>query len=151
MSKDMTKGAEAMVSEGPTIQVNGEEYTMKRLGVRHTFAFAKIVAGGAAYLGAEVGNILQQGDSAEAIGQLILLGLPYSEKQSMKLLADVIGVSEEDFNDPEKFPIGSEIEIIEGLVEHQDLKAFFSKLKGLMEGPALKSFLNKQETSSSDK
>src|SRR5690554_6909949 len=124
MSKDVTKGADAMIGEAPTVEVNGKEYQMKRLGVRHTFAFARIIASGAAYLGAEVGNIISNMDDeesqAQAMGQLILLGIPYSEKQAMSLLADVIGVTAEDLSDPEQFPIGSEMEIIAGLVEHQD-------------------------------
>ena len=153
--KDVTKGAETMIAEGPVVEVAGREYVMRRLGVRHTFAFARIIASGAAYLGKEVGSVfsqIQDGEGgAEAIGTLVLLGIPYSEKQAMSLLADVIGVSEEEFGNPELFPIGSELEIIKGLVDHQDLKAFFDQLKNLFGSPGMQSLVGSRKTSSSAK
>lgn len=149
--RDVTKGAEAMIADGPVVEVAGREYVMRRLGVRHTFAFARIIASGAAYLGKEIGSVfsqIQDGDGgAEAIGTLVLLGIPYSEKQAMALLADVIGVTEEEFADAEKFPIGSEIEVIKGLVDHQDLKAFFDKLKNLFGSPGMQSLVGMKTSS----
>ncbi|GAH45462.1 unnamed protein product, partial [marine sediment metagenome] len=70
------------------------------------------------------------------------------DQQILSLFADVLGVKNEEIRNPDIFPMGSEIDIIKALVEHIDVKAFFTRLTGLLEMPILKEFLKKTSTSS---
>jgi len=82
-----------------------------------------------------------------AIG-LLIVGFPYAEGKILDLFADVLGVKPEDIRNPDIFPMGAEVDIIKALIEHIDVKAFFTKLAGLLEMPILKEFLKKTSTSS---
>ena len=59
--------------------------------------------------------------------------------------------NEGTIRDPNVFPLGSELEVVEAIVEHQDIDAFFARLRSLMGSKALKSLgqrLNKRSTAS---
>ena len=140
MSENKTVGTEPMLGKRPVVNItdgNGEtkEYPMRSLGIQDTFAIARIVASGAGHMGDALQNVI--GDDGEpngkSVGMLLLAGLPFAEREAMGLLASVLNVSIEDFRNPEKFPMGSEIEIVEALAKHQDLTAFFGKIKNMME------------------
>lgn len=129
-----------MLGKRPVVEItdgNGDvkEYPMRPLGIQDTFAIARIVASGAGHMGDSLQNVL--GDDGQpdgrSVGMLLLAGLPFAEKEAMGLLASVLNVSIEDFRNPEKFPMGSEIEIVDALAKHQDLTAFFGKIKKMIE------------------
>jgi hypothetical protein len=130
--KEKDNGIEALISEGKTVTISGREYQMRRLGIRDTFKLARIIAIGAAGMGKEIGKMDLNG---EVLTGLLLVGFPYAEKQIMEFLADIIGIKYEELDDPIKFPMGSEIEMIEALAEHVDVKAFFSKATKLAKQP----------------
>jgi len=136
--KEIFDEVEPLVAETPKVTINGRVYKMRRLGIRDTFKLAKVIAVGAAGMGKEIGDI--ELNAEVAIG-LLLAGFPYAEREIVELLANIIGVKYEDMMNPEKFPMGSEIEIIKTLTEHVDVKAFFDKMVGLLKVPAIKGFL----------
>lgn len=127
---DPTKGDSPILDPGPIVTLNGEAFPLRRLGVRDTFAIARIVAIGAAASQTKLTNE-QMGDPAK-MGELLLAGFVTAENEAMKLLASVIGVTTKELENPERFPMGCELDIIMGLVEHQDLKAFFAQAGVLM-------------------
>ena len=137
------KEIEPFIGETPIVIIQGKEYKMRRLGMVDTFKLARIIGIGAAGIGKELTTLEMTPESA--IG-LLIVGFPYADRQILDLFADLLGVDINDIRNPEKFPIGSEIDIIKALVTHVDIKAFFTKLTELLEMPALKEFLKKTST-----
>jgi len=143
--KTFEKEIEPLIGDTPTVTIKGKEYRMRRLGMSDTFKLARIIGIGAAGIGKEITSLEMTAESA--IG-LLIVGFPFAEDRILELFASLLGVSDEDIRNPDKFPIGSEVDIIKALVEHIDVKAFFTKLTGLLEMPVLKEFLKKTSTSS---
>lgn len=139
------KEIEPLIGDTPKVTIKGKEYKMRRMGMVDTFKLARIIGIGAAGIGKEITSLEMTAESA--IG-LLIIGFPFAEGKILDLFASLLGVSEEEIRNPDIFPIGSEIEIIKALVEHIDVKAFFTKLTGLLEMPILKEFLKKTSTSS---
>lgn len=125
-----TTGDEPITSTGPTVTINDHEYTLRRLGIKDTFAVARIVAVGAATAQQPLTNV--EMSDPEKLQPLLLSGFIAAEKTAVELLASLISVSVKDFTNPDLFPMGSELQIIEALVEHQDLRAFFTSAGNLM-------------------
>ena len=146
--KDLTKGTEPMLGQRPTVTIEDREgnetvYDLKPLGIPDTFNLFQIVAKGAGYMGSSLGNLTEA--DPQTVALLLVAGLPYAENEAIKILARVIGVKESDLRDPEKFPMGSEVDIIYALATHQDLLSFFNKLKRLIGNlPSMKGLLSAQ-------
>ena len=142
--KEVTTGMEPIVGETPTVEIEGKVYTMRRLGMQDTFRLAKILGVGFARL-AGVASINKLDLETGALA--MIAAIPYAENDILNLLASIVGASPEDIRNPELFPFGSELDIIEALMEHQDLKAFFTRFERLMDKiPALKkAFLEAKE------
>lgn len=145
VEEELFNDVEPLIADTPTVTINKREFKMRRMGVADTFKLAKVISIGAAGMGAEIGNIEL---NPEVVAGLLLAGFPFAEKEILEFLASVIGVRYEDMKDPEKFPMGSEVEIISKLMEHVDMKAFFTKATGLFKKPAVKGFLRSISTSS---
>lgn len=129
--QDPTKGSEVITDQvGPTVEIAGETYPLRRLGVRDTFAFARIAATGAA----RMGQSLDQAQlTEETLMFAVVTGLVYAEDEALRLMASVISVQAREFDDPDKFPMDTPIVIGRALAEHQDLKAFFTSLGALFQ------------------
>lgn len=141
--KTFEKEIEPLIGDTPTVTIKGKKYKMRRLGMSDTFKLARIIGIGAAGIGKEITSLEMTAESA--IG-LLIVGFPYAEDRILNLFSSLLGVSDEDIRNPDIFPIGSEIDIVKALVEHIDVKAFFTKLTGLLEMPILKEFLKKTST-----
>jgi hypothetical protein len=118
----LTTGVEPILRDNPVVEINGVEYPMRSLGISDTFRLLKIISTGVAKAG------LPANVNEKNIVMLLVSAVPYTEEPIMELLASIIGVTYKELCDPKLFPMGSEIEIIEKLAEHQDLKAFFTRL-----------------------
>lgn len=127
---DPTKGEAPILDAPPAVTIAGAKYELRRLGVRDTFAIARIVAVGAATSRTNLTN--EQMTDPTKLGELLLAGFMTAENEAMKILASVIGVTVKDLENPERFPMGSELEVIMALAEHQDLRAFFAQAAALM-------------------
>jgi len=134
--KEATTGLDPIVGTAPTVEIEGRIYTMRRLGMQDTFRLAKILGVGFSRLtGIAALNKLD----VETAGLAMIAAMPYAENEILSLFASLIGVTLEEIKTPELFPFGSEIDIVESLAEHQDLKAFFTRFERLMDKiPALK-------------
>lgn len=124
---DPTIGDSPILDEAPTVTIAGQSYQLRRLGVRDTFAIARIVAVGAAAMNRPLGNSAMSDPSA--LAPLLLSGLMAAEETTMKLLASVIDVTVPEL---EKMPMEAPLEIVAALAEHQDLRAFFARAGELM-------------------
>lgn len=147
--KEVTTGMEPIVGVKPTVEIEGKTYTMRRLGMQDTFRLARILGVGFSRL---TGIAAVDKLDVETAGLAMMAAMPYAENEILGLFASLIGVTLEDIKNPELFPFGSELDIMEGLAEHQDLKAFFTRLERLMDKiPALKkTFLEAKEELSSE-
>ena len=124
-----TEGNAPLLTETPTVEINGETYELRRLGVRDTFAIARIISVGASAMGKDG---VPSDASPEVMARLMLNGVLRAEGHALNLMASVIDVDPKDLEDPEKFPMDAVLTIGEGLAKHQDLKAFFTSLVSLM-------------------
>ena len=145
IDESISKEIEPLIGETPVVVIAGKEYKMRRLGMADTFKLARVIAMGAAGLGTEISKVKMD---AESVIGLLVIGFPYASDLVMELFASVLGVKVEDVKNPNLFPMGSEIEIIQALVGHIDVKAFFTKLTGLTKMPIWKEFSRKISTSS---
>lgn len=123
---DPTIGDSPILDEAPTVTIAGKTYQLRRLGVRDTFAIARIFAVGAAAMNRPLGN---SASDPSALAPLLLSGLMAAEETTMKLLASVIDVTVPEL---EKMPMEAPLEIVAALAEHQDLRAFFARAGELM-------------------
>jgi len=134
---------EAFVAETPTVTIKGREYKVRRLGIADIFKLGRILAVGAAGMGKEIGKMeLNPG----MLAGLLIVSFPYAENQCMEFIAGIIGVKVEDLKNPELFPVDSILDILKVLAEHEDVKAFFTKLGALLKTPIFKEFSKKDLT-----
>ena len=144
MSEDLTTGAEPLLGESVVINLTAadgsiEQHKMRRLGVRDVFRIMRIVAAGAMTMGTELNlSGIKQEDMASTMLMLVLLGFPMAENQCIELLADIIGMKPNDLADPDKYSMNAVPEIVAALVQHQDLKAFFTGLGSILALPGMK-------------
>lgn len=151
------KGSGAILWEAPTVEIAGRSYQLKRLGYPQVAIAAKIYAAASAYINrAALAHIDQL--NADAIGTFIIDAMAHAVEEVYDLLASVLGVAAglhadkrekvlqqggDDPNkgtirDPDIFPFGSELVIIEALASHKDIDAFLASAKSLGKSPALK-------------
>lgn len=133
--KEVTTGMEPIVGTKPTVEIEGKTYTIRRLGIPDMFTVIRILGVGVKQLGSMGG--LQSMDSA-SVALALVAAIPHAEDEIMDLLADIVGVDGADIRNPDIFPIDAIVDIIGVLAEHQDLKAFFTRLQALAKAnPAL--------------
>lgn len=133
--EEVTTGMEPIVGVKPTVEIEGKTYTIRRLGIPDMFTIVRILGIGIKQL-SNVRDIQSMDRSGIALA--LIAAIPSAEDEVMDLLADIVGVDGATIRNPELFPVYSVIDIVEALSEHQDLKAFFTALQGLVaSNPAL--------------
>lgn len=130
----------AILNERPTVTITHRDgtqttYEMGGLGIIHTMRLARVLAAGIATIGPEAGPLDQL--TVEKVAWILISCLPFAEEETFQLLADLIGEDPERLKDKDLFPMGSEMDIIFKLAEHEDLRAFFDKLKHVLTSGAL--------------
>ena len=141
--KSIIDEVDPLIGDTPVVTIKGKEYKMRRLGIADTFRLARIIGIGAAGIGKEIADLDM---SPEAAIGLLIVGFPFASEEILNLFASLLGVKLEEIRNPDLFPMGSEVDIIKALVEHIDVKAFFTKLVELTEMSASKVFLKKIST-----
>lgn len=139
-------GVTALAYQPPTIEIAGKQYQLRRLGILDTLRLARILAAGVAGLGTEIGNLDKM--DPQVLGMVLLAGAPFAEKQTLEFLASCIGEPWEALKDPERFPMGAEVQIIGALIEHEDVLSFFDRLRVAVKAPGLRSLFRTSSTSS---
>ena len=163
-----TKGAGALLKVPPVVTIAGKKYPVRRLGLIDIEKMIGIVEKAVIVGGRQKVNF-DKIDTQGAMSFLIDF-LPYAFDETVEFLAGVIGLksgyaakdaeakrkkskahndpNEGTIRDPNVFPLGSEIKLINALSEHQDVLNFFTegktlmsskivtKLRGLSSGPS---------------
>src|SRR5690554_6327907 len=104
---DPTTGDSPILDEAPTVTIAGNVYQLRRLGVRDTFAIARIIA-----VGATAMNRSLDGINTSDISQYLLSGFMAAEETTIKLLASVINVKVAEL---EAMPMEAPLEIAAAL------------------------------------
>ncbi|MCY8955759.1 hypothetical protein MOE39_18315 [Bacillus cereus] len=155
----MTSILEKMMNTGTEITILGEKVTMRRLNVTDVWRFAKIISkvGRSAIVNfADFGKDKQAMDeltkAAESLpeeekqAQLVALKekqqqkglefafrvltmIPACEEDFTEFFASLLKVKAEEFR---QFPPEAMVSVIQGLLESEDLMAFFNQVKGLV-------------------
>lgn len=141
-----TTGAEPMLYKAPTIKIVGKEYTMRRLGIFHVTELARILTstGGVLLteLGSTISNIKQVKSLKEfnvgAWFEAIVTALPQVAEDIVGFLVSTLKGWKGDMKDGDQFPLGTELEIIEKLLESEDVVAFFARGLKLSKSPSIK-------------
>ena len=134
------KEIEPFLGETISITISNKEYKMRRLNIQDIFKLGRILGIGAAGMGKEIGKMDL---NPEVLAGLLLVSFPYAERQCLEFIASLIDVEVEDLKNPEFFPVDSILDILQNILEHEDVKAFFLKLANLLRMPAVKEFLKK--------
>ena len=143
------KGAGPLLKETPVVVIEGVKYPLRRLGLLDVQRLARIVAKVMAAQGrnvvANVGKL-----STEEIGTFIVDLIPDALDDVLDFMADLLGFergvaaekvikeNEGTIRDPNIFPLGSEVKVVEAIAAHQDVVAFFDSVKAMSKNPALK-------------
>jgi hypothetical protein len=165
-----------MMWEPPSIVIEGTTYKVQRLGLPQISIIARIWA----VAGEQMQRApLVAGKNADAtvIGTFIVDAMAHALDHVIELLASVIGldpgVPEEKrqesmrqqreagkveirdpnkgtIRDPDVFPLGSEMKVIQALVEHQDVVAFFESFRAMRESAGVKTLLERLKKPSTE-
>lgn len=112
------------------VTIGGKVYPLRRLNITDTLRLAQIMGIGATALGRDLA--LTGANMAQEVVMLLLAGLPYAEQKVIEFIASVVGLTIEQVRDPEVFPMGSELLVIDALVRHTDIQSFFATLQLVM-------------------
>lgn len=133
------RGIEPLLAEAPSVKVGEKTYPLRRLGIRDVWTFARILRNaGTSGLTSVIDLVKQQKMDQRQAGMFaILLGLVDQEEELMKWLANIMRIDVESLSNPDQFPLGSLIDIIQALSDHPDMADFFTRLETLMKNPRM--------------
>ncbi|OLN21707.1 hypothetical protein BTO30_13470 [Domibacillus antri] len=126
---------ESIIAKTPVITIDGKEYTMKRLTTVDAFTFLGVIKKvGLARSISAFSSFTQNkkdGDNDAMIGAALALFLNLQDAQGelFSFFAKVLGTEKETV---ESMPPVALVEIIKGVLEHPDLKAFTKAVAGLI-------------------
>jgi len=153
-----TKGAGALLKEPPVVTIAGKKYPLRRLGLIDIERMIGIVEKAVVVAGRQKIDV-QNIDNDSGMRFLIDF-MPYAFDEVIEFLAGVIGLkagypakeaeakrkkskthkdpNEGTIRDPNVFPLGSELKLIDALSKHQDVLNFFAEGKRLKENKLVK-------------
>jgi hypothetical protein len=131
---ESTRGAAPIIAAKPKIVIAGVEYTMRRLGFTDINKLAPVL-----------GKTLRTVDFSEresnVIGVQMAGGILENFENLSPWIASVLGISNEELNNPDLFPLSELDVLVSGFVEHPDWKGFIGSL-----GKILPSLTSKTQT-----
>lgn len=114
-------------------------YRMRRLSTRDTFKLISILEVGARASGTDLrtfdlGDLDDPAALVKNLGQLMFSAMAFAADDVVELCASLVGVPVNLFSDGEYFPMGSEIQIMQGLMKHPDAAALIKTLGNALSG-----------------
>ena len=128
--EDLTKSNEPFMDDSATFMCGNKEKKLRKFSVKDTWKIARLFATGAAMINKQLSEIDLK--NQETVGMLFMTAFLYAEKDSLTFLASMIDETYENFTDPEQYPMGSELDIIEQLAKSKDFKGFLAKSASLI-------------------
>ena len=106
------------ITAGPTqVELEGTTYELRRLTTRDSFAVLRIIHKSMS----SVLPMISPQMNMEEVAAIILTALPEAETETVRLLASLIGVTEDEFAN---LPPEATLYIVDALCEHPDLERF---------------------------
>lgn len=131
MTKKKQVKPDPILDDAPTVTIADTDYPLRRLGLRDVFRVARILGNGVAVIG-------DARYTEGQVAQVLVASMSQNEEEVLKLVADLLGVKRDALDDAEAFPMDAIVDVFQTLAQHQDLKAFLGKLKGMLESvPAM--------------
>ena len=137
---------EAIMDKDVFVEIKGIRYKMNRMGLITMFKMGSILSVGAAMMGKSLTDTKDL--TPQILGAMLIGGAFNAEEQMLGLLAHLLLREDEEGNwieltkkeilDTDKFPMSAILPIVEGLVENQDIKSFFTDFVAFMKRPAMK-------------
>ncbi len=131
------RGDKSMLVKGPTFELAGHTYRMRRLGYTDHSRFAGILQQALRHGKIDLVGAVTKGQATELIQmmvELVLGALTYAPNELFGFLASVLGIDRPTILDPERFPFASLPMVLTKLTEHPDLQDFFVEIGALIEG-----------------
>lgn len=125
----------------PEIEIAGEEYELRRLGMKDLRGLWSIIKNVVGQLDLSIFEDEEEEDEEESdeekgkelIVQVLEIG-PDAYDRMVEWLVDIVdGLEKEDINDPSVFPVHAPFTILEALSEHEDFEKFFTKGRKAMQ------------------
>jgi len=116
-----------IMDAAPVVTIEGREYTLRRLGLPDVFRVSRILGRGVAML-TNAGEF-----TVGQIVQVLIGSLTANEDEVLTLIADVLGVTRDELNDPAVFPMPCVIDVLDALAKHQDLVGFVTRVQAMVE------------------
>jgi len=132
--EEVTTGMEPLLGGMPVVDIAGIKYTFRRIGLLDLSKFGKVIGMAARLSGQDFGGMEDM--NMTTFASHMAVAVTFASNELLELMADLIQVSVEDIKDPEKFPVDSVFDLVDGLVQHSDLVTFFTRFKN-MEGSNL--------------
>ena len=154
-----TKGAGALLWVPPVLEIGEKKYPLRRLGLMDIERLSQIVVKASKFVDRKVMGNIDSFTAAQA-GSFLVDYLPHAFDEILAFLGTVIGldpgVPEEvvaekrkkskefkdpnvgTMRDPNVFPLSALPALIGKLTEHQDVVAFFTESRALLNLPMLK-------------
>lgn len=130
----------ALAPEIPSVEIEGRTYQMRRLGLLDAMLGLRVFS-------AASGGVLRvsgsDGLSEETLAFALLGALPYAQDPVEQLLAGVLQVEKKQLEDPDQFPMGSFVKIVEALSKHPDLTDFLDSVGSLRKTKLFKEIQNR--------
>jgi len=141
-----TTGTGPMLYVAPTISIVGKEYTMRRLGIFDVTRLARILSRSGGTLLTKLGSTINNVKDVKSLKDfpigdwtMAIIGtLPNVAEEFVDFLASTLKGWEGDVTDGDQFPLGTELEIVEKLLEHEDVVAFFARAQNLAKSQSAK-------------
>lgn len=134
--KDPSRGPEAILGKGVDVVIGGQRRRIGRLGTDALFELAAIMD--TVDMRGEVATKIREKSFADnPLGETqkllwkVMVTAPAVREQVVAFCARALGVTEEEFLDPEKFPMDAIPAVVEGLFHHMDVVAFFTVIQRL--------------------
>lgn len=115
--------------EPPEVEIAGEEYQLRRLGIKDLRGLWSVVRSTADQLDL---SVFEEEGEEEELGKDFIMDIldvgPEAFQDVVEWLVGIVdGLDEEDIDNPETFPVHAPFTIIEALGEHEDYTKFFTK------------------------
>lgn len=131
----------------PTIKIDGKEHALRRLGMIDWFHFLDLVhlvaSRGAREVRAWMGALADMPDWKERGMMIALFGLKHARPQLVQWFASLLQWEVADVEDTSKFPLGTELAIVEAFLDHPDLEDVFRRGLRLAKSGRLQAVLSK--------
>lgn len=123
---------EQSLYEPPEVEIAGETYQMRRLGIKDLKDLWGIIqtAMGEGLSKEDIKQLQEDEDSIEDVGMEVLINtVPVMADKTAEWCAGILkGFDKADIEDPEKFPVFAPVKIINVLGnEHKDFERFFTE------------------------